>query len=61
MPILNKRKRRSEPRWTTVQRKLLAVLEDQEHRKIGPMKICELAGYGDWAWERATKDPRFVT
>ncbi len=61
MSVLNKRKRRSEPRWTTVQRKLLAVLEDQEHRKIGPMKICELAGYGDWAWERATKDPRFVT
>jgi len=20
-----------------------------------------LHGYGDWAWERATKDPRFVT
>jgi integrase len=60
MPIL-KRKRRSEPRWTIVQSKLLAVLEQQEYRALGPGAICQLAGYGEWAWDRATKDPRFVT
>ena len=60
MPLL-KRKRRSEPRWTIVQRKLLAVLEQQENRILGPIRVCELAGYGDWAWDRAIKDPRFVT
>ena len=60
MPIL-KRKRRTEPRWTRVQRKLLAVLEQQENRTLGPGPVCELAGYGDWAWDRATNDPRFVT
>src|SRR6266568_4444370 len=58
MPLL-KRKRRIEPRWTIVQRKLLAVLEQQENRILGPGDICQLAGYGDWAWDRATKDPRF--
>jgi integrase len=57
-----KRKRRTEPRWTIIQRKLLAVLEQQEHRALGPGAICKLAGYsGDWAWDRAIKDPRFVT
>lgn len=60
MPIL-KRKRRTEPQWTRVQRKLLAVLEQQENRTLGPGAVCELAGYGDWAWDRATKDPRFAT
>ncbi len=60
MPLL-KRKRRTEPRWTIVQRKLLAVLEQQENRTLGPVRVCELAGYGDWAWDRAIKDPRFVT
>jgi integrase len=60
MPVL-KRKRRTEPRWTMVQSKLLAVLEQQGHRVLGPGAICQLAGYGDWAWDRATKDPRLVT
>jgi hypothetical protein len=60
MPVV-KRKRRTEPRWTIIQRKLLAVLEQQENRALGPGPVCELAGYGDWAWDRATKDPRFVT
>ncbi len=60
MPLL-KRKRRIEPRWTIVQRKLLAVLEQQENRTLGLGDICQLAGYGDWAWDRATKDPRFVS
>jgi hypothetical protein len=46
MPLL-KRKRRIEPRWTIVQRKLLAVLEQQENRTLGPGDICQLAGYGD--------------
>jgi integrase len=49
------------PRWSIVQRKLLAVLEHKENRKLGPGPICRLAGYGDWAWDRATKDPRFVS
>jgi integrase len=39
----------------------LAVLEQQEYRALSPGAVCELAGYGEWAWERATKDPRFVT
>ncbi len=57
-----KRKRRTEPRWTIIQRKLLAVLEQQAHRALDPGAICKLAGYsGDWAWDRAIKDPRFVT
>ncbi len=59
--LLSKRKRRTEPQWTIIQRKLLAVLEQQEHRTLGPGAICKLAGYGDWAWDRVTKDPRFVT
>jgi hypothetical protein len=37
------------------------VLEQPENRTLGPGPVCELAGYGDWAWDRATKDPRFVT
>ena len=60
MPLL-KRKRRVEPRWSIVQRKLLAVLEQQENRTLRPGQICELAGYGYWAWDQATKDPRFLT
>src|SRR5712692_5526855 len=60
MPVI-KRKKRTEPQWTTIQRKLLTVLEQQEHRTLGPGAVCKLAGYGDWAWDRATKDPRFVT
>jgi hypothetical protein len=60
MPV-SKRKRRTEPQWTIIQRKLLALLEQQEHRTLGPGAVCKLAGYGDWAWDRATKDPRFVT
>ena len=56
-----KRKKPTSPQWTIIQRKLLAVLEQQEHRTLGPGAVCKLAGYGDWAWDRATKDPRFVT
>ncbi len=37
------------------------MLEQQEHRTLGPGAVCKLAGYADWAWDRATKDPRFVT
>jgi hypothetical protein len=65
MPTFKQKPRGRQPkaklRWTTVQRKLLAVLEQQEHRRAGPSEICALAGYGEWAWERATKDPRFVS
>ncbi|HET8852595.1 MAG TPA: hypothetical protein VFN02_08710 [Ktedonobacteraceae bacterium] len=48
MPV-SKRKRRTEPQWTIIQRKLLAVLEQQEHRTLGPGAVCKLAGYADWA------------
>ena len=58
---VRKRKRRTEPHWTIIQRKLLGVLEQQQYRTLGPGAVCELVGYGEWAWERAIKDPRFVT
>ena len=37
------------------------MLEQQEYSTLGPGAVCELVGYGEWAWERAIKDPRFVT
>jgi integrase len=54
------RPRRTTPRWTTVQQKLLSVLEQPEHRDKSLAEICQLAGYGEWAWERAIKDDHFV-
>jgi hypothetical protein len=44
MPTFKKPSRGRHPKtelhWTTVQRKLLAVLEQPEHRRAGPIEIC---------------------
>src|SRR5690348_11660573 len=55
------RPRRTAPCWTIVQQKLLGVLEQPEHPSKSLAAICQLAGYGEWAWERAIKDHRFVS
>src|SRR5579863_7470558 len=56
----NGRPQKATPGWTIVQHKLLSILEHPEHQQKSPGDICQLAGYGEWAWERAIKDPRFV-
>ncbi len=51
----------SEPSWSTLQRRFLAVLECEENRTKTIMEICQLAGYASKnAWHRALKDERFA-
>ncbi len=47
--------------WTLPQRRLLEVLQHQEHRYASITRICRLAGYaGTSPWHRAMKDDHFV-
>src|SRR5713101_8547165 len=51
----------SEPGWSAVQQRLLAVLEREEHRTKTITEICRLAGYASKnAWYQALKDERFA-
>jgi integrase len=51
----------SEPSWSKVQQRFLAVLEHEEHRTKTVTEICQLAGYASKdSWYSALRDERFA-